>query len=208
MGGADDRRPGGRRTAAEAEQSRHRILDAALDLFATRGFDAVGLRDVAGVAEASHGLIRHHFGSKEGVWAAVVDEADRRLVAALGPGFGTVDPDVPVADAVRAVLGPLAVAAAAHPQIVQLLVREATAGGPRLTGILTRIAPLRVATSGLLARLREGDRPPPYDEATFFLLVLTAVVLPFAVDPLVTSVLDARLDPDRHVERLTGLLIG
>ncbi len=206
-----ERRPPGRRTAEEAELSRRGIVDAALQMFATRGFDAVSLRDIAGTAGASHGLIRHHFGSKQGVWAAVVEEADRRLVAALPTGFGVVGPAEPVGSAVRAVLGPLASGAHAHPEIVQLLVREASAGGPRLAEILTRVAPLRVVTADLLRRLHAAGRMAAFDEATFFLLVLTAVVVPFAVGPLTRMVLDTdrdALEPGRHAERLSRMLVG
>jgi AcrR family transcriptional regulator len=47
--------------------ARARIRDAAIALFAERGIDGATIRDIAQAAEVSSGLLRHHFGSKEGL---------------------------------------------------------------------------------------------------------------------------------------------
>jgi AcrR family transcriptional regulator len=47
--------------------ARARIRGAALALFADRGVDGASVRDVARAAGVSGGLVRHHFGSKEGL---------------------------------------------------------------------------------------------------------------------------------------------
>ena len=49
------------------EVARAELLDAAERLFAERGPDAVGLRDVASEAGVSHGLITHYFKTYEGL---------------------------------------------------------------------------------------------------------------------------------------------
>jgi AcrR family transcriptional regulator len=54
-------------------------------VFAERGFDATSLRDVTGRAGVAHGMIRHHFQTKEGLWRAVVDRAVDRYRTALAP---------------------------------------------------------------------------------------------------------------------------
>lgn len=63
------------RAATEA-----RILDAAREVFARRGYDAAGLREVAEVARANLSLISRYFGGKEGLLAALTDRfvASRR----------------------------------------------------------------------------------------------------------------------------------
>ncbi len=53
------------------------IRDAAVRLFARRGMDAVSVRDIAAEAGVSAALVMHHFGSKEGLRAAV----DRHAIA-------------------------------------------------------------------------------------------------------------------------------
>ncbi|MEU8640191.1 TetR family transcriptional regulator [Amycolatopsis sp. NPDC048633] len=47
--------------------ARARIRDAAIKLFTERGMDKTSILDIAEVAGVSGGLIRHHFGSKDGL---------------------------------------------------------------------------------------------------------------------------------------------
>ncbi|MGW7680786.1 TetR/AcrR family transcriptional regulator [Kribbella sp. NPDC054772] len=53
------------------------IRNAALRLFAERGHDAVTMREIASAAGVSPALVVHHFGSKEGLRAAVDEYAGR-----------------------------------------------------------------------------------------------------------------------------------
>lgn len=55
------------RPSRENTEKRQRLLDTALKLFAERGFAAVGMREIAAAADVSLGLIRIHFGSKDGL---------------------------------------------------------------------------------------------------------------------------------------------
>jgi len=70
--------------------SRDKILDAAEDLFARRGFTGVGMREVAEIAGLGKSSLFHHFKSKAELYAAVVgrilDLFDRRLTGALAAG--------------------------------------------------------------------------------------------------------------------------
>lgn len=59
--------------------ARARIRDEALRLFAERGPDAVTMRDIAGAARVSPGLLVRHYGSKEGL----VEAVDSYVVASL-----------------------------------------------------------------------------------------------------------------------------
>jgi AcrR family transcriptional regulator len=60
--------------------ARARIRDSALRLFAERGIDGATIRDIAKAAGVSPGLVRHHFGSKEGLRDACDAHALERLV--------------------------------------------------------------------------------------------------------------------------------
>ncbi len=58
--------------AGEADlTAKANIRNAALRLFAERGHDAVTVREIAAAAGVSPALVVHHFGSKEGLRAAV-----------------------------------------------------------------------------------------------------------------------------------------
>jgi AcrR family transcriptional regulator len=57
--------PAGQGLTPKALRTRERILEAALGLFADRGYEATTMRDVAREAEASLGLAYRYFASKE-----------------------------------------------------------------------------------------------------------------------------------------------
>jgi AcrR family transcriptional regulator len=55
--------------------TRERILAAALQVFAERGFDGARTREIAERAGANLGLIKYYFDSKEQLWKAAVARA-------------------------------------------------------------------------------------------------------------------------------------
>jgi len=57
------------------EESRRRILDAAEAEFACKGYNGTRVRDVAELAGVHHGLLRHYFQDKEGLFRAVFERA-------------------------------------------------------------------------------------------------------------------------------------
>jgi AcrR family transcriptional regulator len=65
--------------SSEDLTARARIRDAAIDLFAERGIGPATIRDIAQAAGVSSGLLRHHFGSKEGLRDACDEHALARL---------------------------------------------------------------------------------------------------------------------------------
>jgi AcrR family transcriptional regulator len=73
--------------------ARARIRDAAIKLFAERGVDGATVRDIAQEAEVSSGLLRHHFGSKEGLRDACDEWALSELTKLSGQftEFRTLD---------------------------------------------------------------------------------------------------------------------
>jgi AcrR family transcriptional regulator len=54
-------------------ETRQRLLDAAADLFATRGIEASSVDAIAEAAERTSGAIYDHFGGKEGILFALLE---------------------------------------------------------------------------------------------------------------------------------------
>jgi TetR/AcrR family transcriptional regulator len=65
------------------EDNRSKILARAIDLFSSRGFDAVGVQEVADAAGLKKPTLYHYFGSKSGLLKTVLDETFVDLFAAL-----------------------------------------------------------------------------------------------------------------------------
>ncbi|WP_350432466.1 TetR/AcrR family transcriptional regulator [Shewanella sp. H8] len=56
-----------------SQETKSKILNAALIEFASAGFEGVSTRVIAGRAGVNHTLISHHFGSKEALWKATAE---------------------------------------------------------------------------------------------------------------------------------------
>jgi AcrR family transcriptional regulator len=64
----------------EAGDTKSRILDAAFRCLATRGYSALSVREIAKDAGVNHALINYHFGTKDRLVIAVLDEANQELL--------------------------------------------------------------------------------------------------------------------------------
>jgi len=80
--------------------TRARLLDAAAALFGERGIDAVSVDAVADAAGRTSGALYAHFGSKQGLLLALLDEWAHSLVTVISAEFELADS---VEDRLRAV---------------------------------------------------------------------------------------------------------
>jgi AcrR family transcriptional regulator len=64
-------------------ERRRQLLDALIDAFADGGIGDRSLRDVAEVVGTSHRMLLHHFGSRDELLLAIVDEVERRQMTVL-----------------------------------------------------------------------------------------------------------------------------
>ncbi len=69
------------RKAAQSAATRARLLEAARRLFAERGYDDVGVTEIARAAGVTHALIKVYFNSKAGLLYEVVAENNRAQIA-------------------------------------------------------------------------------------------------------------------------------
>ncbi|MFB7504689.1 TetR/AcrR family transcriptional regulator [Streptomyces broussonetiae] len=74
--------PTGRRERKKA-QTRQSLADAALELFLERGYDQVGVKDVADAADVSVTTLFKHFSGKEALVFDQDDDLEAALVAAV-----------------------------------------------------------------------------------------------------------------------------
>jgi AcrR family transcriptional regulator len=68
-------------TVVSDSSSKRRILDAAETLFAERGIDAVSLRAVMSEAGTNVAAVHYHFGSKDALVTALIDERSHEISA-------------------------------------------------------------------------------------------------------------------------------
>jgi|SRR5579871_1498849 len=67
------------------EETRGRILEAALELFAASGFEGASTRTIAERAGVNLPAIQYYFGSKEGLYRAVIEQFGQEMQAGVAP---------------------------------------------------------------------------------------------------------------------------
>jgi TetR/AcrR family transcriptional regulator, cholesterol catabolism regulator len=74
-----------------AELRRQKVLTVASDLFATKGFEATSMRDVATAANLMSGSLYYHFASKEEMYVAVQDASVSKIFNAVEAAIAEVE---------------------------------------------------------------------------------------------------------------------
>jgi AcrR family transcriptional regulator len=69
--------------SVESANNRTQILHAALDLFASRGYDASGVQEIVQAVGITKPTLYHYFGSKQGLLDALLTEQSRDLLRDL-----------------------------------------------------------------------------------------------------------------------------
>jgi len=110
-----------RATREESEATAARVLATARDLMIERGYDEVGLEEVAAAAGVTRGAVYHHYGSKRGLFEAVLADVQREI-AAVVEAAATGDPWQRLVSGSRAFL-----AATVDPRVRRVLLIEAPA---------------------------------------------------------------------------------
>lgn len=107
----------------QREATCERIVEAALEAFAEKGFHGASTRDIAKRARTNQGLITYHFRSKEELWRAAADRIFGLLAKQLteqASALPPVDPRERAREPIRIYVR----FAAAHPELFRLMVDE------------------------------------------------------------------------------------
>lgn len=203
----DANKASGRRPEAEAEETRQRIVSGARRLFAERGYEAVGLREIAGSAGTTHGLVRHHFGTKLAVWQTVADKADRDFSAAIRPML-EAEPGQDAREAAAQFLRRFIEIAAQHPDLTRLLMHEGTLRGPRLTYLLKYLSSAHRQLEPMVQRLHEQGLLTQFSAETLFHFLLFAGAAPFAMPSLSGGLIGDEMSVEAQASRIVKTLLG
>ena len=81
------------RRAEQAEATRAALIAAARELFAQRGYAAVGTEEIVRRARVTRGALYHHFSGKEGLFEAVFEQVEGELTEQVaGVAMGAAGP--------------------------------------------------------------------------------------------------------------------
>lgn len=90
-------------TAARADQTRATIIDVAVEIVLNEGIGAASGRHIAETAGVTWGVIQYHFGDRDGLLMAVVNQSFTQFLDAIQTAPPAA-PDLPTRDRVDAVV--------------------------------------------------------------------------------------------------------
>ena len=199
------------RPRAGEELDLNRLLQAALEAFAEKGYEGTSVRELSRRLGVSHALLTARFGSKEGLWFAAMEHALVRVEhtwreVADSPGLDDLE-------ALRRGIVRQVIFSAAHPQVLRIMSHEGAIDSPRVRYVVDRfVNPLRPGVESLLARLVADGRIRPVPYVTLHYLLTAGGGALFA-NPVEAALLGASEHPGAediraHAEAVADLLIA
>jgi TetR/AcrR family fatty acid metabolism transcriptional regulator len=188
------------RTNAQAQEEKRRLLlDAAVRVFARKGYHASRVGDIAEEAGVAYGLLYHYFGSKEEVLRSVFRETWRALIETIESVEESGDPP---GEQLRKVAEILLRSWRRDPDLVRVLVLEVTRS-PHLRGEMDEIVESFAAIQEIVERGQaDGSIRSDLDAR------LASYVFYGAVEELLTGWVLGRLpDGDEDVARAERTLV-
>ena len=148
------------------EPGRERVLDSGLQLFAKRGYDATSIAEIGERAGIAKSVLYHYFGSKAGLYEAILASETRKLVQRVAEAV----PEDRNAPRLRAGVDAYLSYLADRRAVWGLMLRDPPAD-PELIAVHKRLAAeLTEALSALLAKPAKRTKAPVHVE-----LVATAI---------------------------------
>ncbi len=192
--------------------TRQALLDAALDLFAERGFDGASTRLIAERAGVAQPLLNYHFAGKHELWQAAVDDLFGRLRASTAAWMTAVGADGDDGGVARSMIRHFVEFSAANPQLHRIVMQESTRPGPRLDWLVdTHVRPLYDNAVALFDRLAHDGAIEPVDPAHVYYLLVGAGATVFVMAPECRRLSGTDpFDPDfvaTHADLVVDLLV-
>lgn len=198
----------GKKTRAESEITKKKVLRAALKIFAREGFYNAKLRDISAMAGTTHSLIRHHFGSKDDLWKAVVDYGlnlhKNGLIRTLKSGV-----DDPVA-LFKAFITTYIKLVAQNPELSKILLHDNSRSSPHLTYLMKRQEQLHDIIEPVFKNAQNQGYFKGFDHNSFHVYVRALVETPIATRDMSNRLVGENIlsvkGIARHTERVLGFL--
>ena len=170
------------RRRASGEATRAEIVAAAERHFAERGFEAARLEDIAADVGIRRAAIFYHFGSKQELYAAVIDEAFRDAMPALPSGASA-------AEKLEQSITRWIDFVARRPTVARLILREAASAQPGMVSPFVEAgrAPVELLRALIDEGIASGELEPLTDPHRVISLMGATTVFHFASMPWMTA---------------------
>lgn len=194
---------------ARAAETRARILAAACNAFAERGFDAANTRDIAAAAGLSHAVIRYHFGGKEQLWRATVEDMFSRMRRELSEVAHPIRRRQTLNERLRHFLGGYIRYCARHPNHARIVIQESMRGGERLQWMAEQfIRPDHDTVSATIKALIDAKELPDVSPVALLYLIVSMCQLPFVIANEAQTLYGIDLRSPAEIEKLIDAVVA
>jgi len=195
-------------TQAPPPETRDRILDAAEDAFSEHGLAGARVASIAADADANKAMLYYYFGSKDGLYTAVLERVADTVVGMADSAL--VESHAPPEERLFAFLAGYRDLLASRPKILRLVLHEALTGGERILPLVMARAP-RVLQA-FWQCVQEGQALGTISPELDARAVLPALLAPYVLFNVGSTMLSGRIpiDPEqlRSVYHETAMAIA
>jgi len=186
---------------AKKARTQSLILQAALELFAERGFEAASVRDIAAKAGVTHAVIRLHYGTKEKLWHSALAFLFERFGEEMrAGGLGARQSDE--REALEAFVRSFVRYCARHPEHVRIMVQASLHATEGLAWSVDHyVAPAHRLITPLFERAIKKGLLPDVPIMSIIYIVAAAGQMIFALADEVKRIYGADVLSDEVVER-------
>lgn len=201
----------GKQSREVSEITKETVLKAALTVFAQKGFHNAKLREISDLAGTTHSLIRHHFGSKDDLWKAVVDYGldlhEKSLLKILkSPESG--DPVNLLKNFIASYVSTIA----KNPDLSKILLHDNSRSSPHLEYLNERQKQLHSIIEPVFKNVQKHGYFMNFDHNSFLVYVRALVETPIATRDISNRLLKrdilSRKGLSIHTERVLRFLFG
>jgi TetR/AcrR family transcriptional regulator len=185
------------------------ILEAALAAFARHGFEGTNLRQIAAEAGIDVALISHQFGSKQGLWKAVVDYVAERTLPEFrlvieGDSKGTSD-----GERLQLAMSRMIDILCDTPQIAMFIVNDLSEQGERFEYAYERLArPIHDLFLPRIRAARASGAIKDIDPDFFFAVLSGAISMTVVMRPFIARLSSSARQEDTFRRELKRALLA
>ena len=179
----------GKQSREVSEKTKKTVLKAALKVFAQAGFYNAKLREIADLAGTTHSLIRHHFGSKDDLWKAVVDYGlnlqEKNLLRIL-KSRKSADAVELFKDFIASYVSTIA----KNPELSKILLHDNSRTSPHLDYLIERQKQLHGIIEPVFRNVQKAGYFKDFDHDSFLVYVRALVETPIATSDISNQLLE------------------
>jgi TetR/AcrR family transcriptional regulator len=192
-----------------SEKTKQTVLRSALEIFAREGFYNAKLREIADLAGTTHSLIRHHFGSKDDLYKAVIDYGlnlhEKRLLRILKL-FKSDDP----IELFKKFIASYVSTVAQNPELSKILMHNNSSTSPYFDYLIERQKQLHSIIEPVFKRLQQCGYFEDFNHYSFLVYAHALVETPIAMGDMTNKLMDKDILSSKgiamHTERVLKFL--